>query len=52
MYIVDKHQQTSIEGLYAIGDIVSGLNQICVGSAQAAIASVNIFKKLNNSNKK
>jgi len=40
--IVDAHQQTSIAGLYAAGDIVSGLNQICVAQGQAAIASVAI----------
>ncbi len=37
--IVNKKQQTSIPGLYAAGDIVSGLNQICVATAEAAIAT-------------
>jgi thioredoxin reductase (NADPH) len=37
--IVDKHQQTSMKGVYAAGDIVSGLNQICVATGQAAIAA-------------
>ena len=29
--IVDGHRQTSVDGLYAIGDVVSGLHQITVG---------------------
>ncbi|MDF2940550.1 MAG: NAD(P)/FAD-dependent oxidoreductase [Gammaproteobacteria bacterium] len=45
---VDEHQQTSVEGLYAAGDIVSSLNQICVATGQAAIASSAIHKKLSS----
>lgn len=37
--IVNKDQQTSVKGVYAAGDIVSGLNQICVATSQAAIAA-------------
>ncbi|RUQ84514.1 NAD(P)/FAD-dependent oxidoreductase [Legionella septentrionalis] len=40
--IVDKHQQTSLKGLYAVGDIVSSLNQVCVAQGQAAIAATAI----------
>lgn len=41
---VDKDQQTSVQGVYAAGDIVSGLNQICVASSQAALAATAIHK--------
>ena len=37
--IVDRHQQTSVAGLYAAGDVVSGLSQISVASGHAAIAA-------------
>lgn len=40
--IMDEHQQTSIPGLYAAGDVVSSLNQLSVASGQAAIAAVDI----------
>ena len=40
--IVNKHQQTSIKGLYAIGDNISGLNQLCVAQGSGAIAAVAI----------
>jgi thioredoxin reductase (NADPH) len=44
--IVDAHQQTSIAGLYAVGDVVRGLNQIAVATGEAAIAATNIHKRL------
>ena len=37
--IVDRHQMTGVPGLFAIGDVVSGLNQISVAVGQAAIAA-------------
>ncbi|UAW98461.1 NAD(P)/FAD-dependent oxidoreductase [Halopseudomonas nanhaiensis] len=37
--LVDDHQQTSIEGLYAIGDLVKGLKQMSVATGHAAIAA-------------
>ena len=40
--VVDEHMQTSVPGLYAAGDVVSGLNQISVATAQAAIAATAI----------
>lgn len=43
---VDAHQQTSIAGLYAIGDVVSGLNQISVAMGHAAIAATAIHNRL------
>ncbi len=39
---VDRHQQTSIAGLYAAGDVVSGLSQISVAGGQAAIAATHM----------
>lgn len=44
--IVNAKQQTSIKGLYAVGDIIPGLNQICVATSQAAIAATAIHKTL------
>ncbi len=40
--IVDSHCQTTVKGLYAAGDIVSGLDQIMVGMGHAALASAHI----------
>jgi thioredoxin reductase (NADPH) len=37
--LVDRNQMTSVAGLYAIGDVVSGLNQISVAVGQAALAA-------------
>jgi thioredoxin reductase (NADPH) len=44
--IVDAKQQTTVDGLYAIGDVVSALNQISVAMGQAAIASSAIHQRL------
>lgn len=44
--IVSAHQETSIEGVYAAGDIVRGLNQIVVASAEAALAATDIHRRL------
>lgn len=44
--IVDDRLQTSIDGLYAIGDIVSALNQISVAVGHAAIAATAIHNRL------
>lgn len=43
---VDDHQQTSLPGIYAIGDIVSALNQISVAMGHAAIAATAIHRRL------
>ncbi|KTC74499.1 thioredoxin reductase [Legionella birminghamensis] len=40
--LVNKHQQTSVKGVFATGDLVDGLNQICVATSQAAIAATAI----------
>jgi thioredoxin reductase (NADPH) len=44
--VAGDHQQTSIEGCYAIGDIVTGLNQLGVAMAQGEIAAVDIHNRL------
>ena len=44
--IVDRHQQTSIAGLYAAGDVVAGLSQISVASGHAAIAATHLNASL------
>lgn len=43
---VDPHQGTSVTGLYAAGDVVRGLNQIAVASAEAAVAATAIHNAL------
>ncbi|MBO9545828.1 NAD(P)/FAD-dependent oxidoreductase [Caulobacter sp.] len=47
--VVNGHQETSIDGLYAAGDVVRGLNQIAVAAAEAAIAATDIHKRLRAS---
>lgn len=44
--IVDAHQRTSVAGLFAAGDVVSGLAQISVAMGQAAIAATTINNSL------
>jgi thioredoxin reductase (NADPH) len=44
--VVDRRQQTSVDGLYAIGDVVSALNQISVGVGHAALAATDIHNRL------
>ncbi|WP_411834361.1 NAD(P)/FAD-dependent oxidoreductase [Pseudoxanthomonas mexicana] len=43
---VDRQQMTQVPGLYAIGDVVSGLNQISVAVGQAAIAATHAHAQL------
>lgn len=43
---VDSHQQTSVPGLYAAGDVVSALNQLSVAVGHAAIAATAIHNRL------
>ncbi len=43
---VDLHQATSVPGLYAAGDVVRGLNQIAVATAEAAVAATAIHNAL------
>ncbi len=44
---VNEHQETSIKGLYAAGDVVRGLSQIAVAEGEAAIAAVDIHNRLS-----
>jgi thioredoxin reductase (NADPH) len=44
--LVDAHQETSVPGLYAAGDLVRGLNQVVVAAAEAAIAATAIHNRL------
>jgi thioredoxin reductase (NADPH) len=46
--IVNAHQETSVEGLFAAGDVVSGLDQLAVAAGQAAIAATAIHNRLRN----
>ncbi len=43
---VDAHQQASVSGLYAAGDLVSGINQISVATGHAAVAATAIHNRL------
>jgi thioredoxin reductase (NADPH) len=43
---VNAHQQTTVEGLYAVGDVVSDLHQIAVGTGHAAVAATHIHNSL------
>jgi thioredoxin reductase (NADPH) len=44
--VVDGAMQTSVPGLFAAGDIVSGLNQISVAVGHAAVAATAIHRRL------
>lgn len=44
--LVDEYQRTSVPGLYAVGDVVKGLNQISVAMGQGAVAATNIHASL------
>jgi thioredoxin reductase (NADPH) len=43
---VSDHQETSIKGLYAIGDVVSDLHQVAVAFGHAATAACHIHNSL------
>jgi len=43
---VNIHQMTTVEGLYAAGDLVRGLNQMTVAEAEAAVAATGIHNRL------
>lgn len=45
---VDSHQMTNVEGLYAAGNVVQGLDQISVACGQAAIAATAIHNRLRD----
>jgi thioredoxin reductase (NADPH) len=43
---VDHHQQTTLEFLYAAGDVVTDLHQLSVATGHAAIAATDIHNRL------
>lgn len=45
--IVDNHQSTSIEGLYAAGDVVLGLDQISSAVGHASVAATGIRNRIS-----
>ena len=44
--VVDAHQQTTVPGLYAAGDVCAPLNQLAVAAGQAAIAATAVHNSL------
>jgi thioredoxin reductase (NADPH) len=44
--LFDDHQRTSIDGLYAAGDVVTDLHQLSVAFGHAAIAATDIHNRL------
>lgn len=46
--VVDDHGQTTVEGLFAAGDVVRGLNQIAVATAEAAVSATAIHNRLRS----
>ncbi|HPW13597.1 MAG TPA: hypothetical protein PK399_10540 [Thermomonas sp.] len=43
---MDARMQTSVDGIYAVGDVVSALNQISVAMGHAAIAASALHRRL------
>jgi thioredoxin reductase (NADPH) len=43
---VDAHQQTTVEGIYAVGDVVTDLHQLTVATGHAAVAATDIHNRL------
>ncbi|HTI66106.1 MAG TPA: NAD(P)/FAD-dependent oxidoreductase [Caulobacteraceae bacterium] len=43
--VTGDHQETSVEGLFAAGDVVRGLNQIAVATGEAALAATTIHNR-------
>ena len=44
--MVGAHQETSVPGLYAAGDVVRGLNQISTAQGEGAIAATDVHNTL------
>lgn len=44
--LVDRHQQTTVPGLFAAGDVVAGLSQVSVASGHAAVAATHMNASL------
>jgi thioredoxin reductase (NADPH) len=49
--IVSDHQETSVPGLYAAGDVVRGLNQISTAEGEGAIAATDVHNRLRETRK-
>ncbi len=45
-YLCDDHQRTSVEGLYAAGDVVHGLDQISHAMGEGGVAATTIRNDL------
>ena len=43
---VDAHQQTTVAGIYAVGEVVTDLHQLTVATGHAAVAATNIHNRL------
>lgn len=43
--LVDGHNQTTVKGLYAIGDVARGLDQVVVAMGHAAVAATHIHNR-------
>lgn len=46
--VVDAHYKTTVDGLYAVGDVAQGLNQIAVAEGGAAIAASAMHQQLRS----
>lgn len=46
--VVNDHQETSVSGLYAAGDVVRGLNQISTAQGEGAIAATDVHNRLGS----
>lgn len=44
--LVDDHQRTTVDGIYAAGDVVADLHQLSVAFGHAAIAATDIHNRL------
>lgn len=49
--VVNDHQETSVPGLYAAGDVVRGLNQISTAQGEGAIAATGVHNRLRDAGK-
>jgi thioredoxin reductase (NADPH) len=43
---VDAHQQTTVEGIYAVGAVVTDLHQLTAATGHAAVAATHIHNRL------
>ena len=44
--IVDEHQQTTVEGVWAVGDLTEGSQLAITAAADGAVAAIAINKSL------